>query len=326
MKLPRRAFLHLTAGAAALAALTRLACGQAFPSRYVRFIVPFPPGGTGDPVGRVIANRLSEVWGQQVVVENRGGAAGNIAAQVVAQAEPDGHTLFLGSIFLATNPFLFSSVGYDPIADLAPITKVGAFANLMVVPNSSPAKSVKGFIEFAKANRGRVTFASNGIGGTPHLCGELFKRMTGVEMVHVPYRGGGPALNDLIPGRVDVLFRTLPSTLPLARNGTLRALAVTSATRAHSAPDVPTVAESGVPGFELVGWNGLFMPARTPPDIIAKVHKDAVAALAHPSVKSKLEDMGVEVTASTPSELAVYLKSEMERWGPIIREIGIKAD
>ena len=150
--------------------------------------------------------------------------------------------------------------------------------------------------------------------------------MTGVEMVHVPYRGGGPALNDLIPGRVDVLFGTLPSTLPLARSGTLRALAVTSATRARSAPDIPTVAESGVPGFELVGWNGLFMPAKTPPDILAKVHKDAVAALAHPSVKSKLEEMGVEVTTSTPTELAAYLKSEMEQWGPIIREIGIKAD
>jgi tripartite-type tricarboxylate transporter receptor subunit TctC len=326
MKLPRRQFLHLAAGAAALPAVSRVARAQNYPNRYVRFVVPFPPGGTGDPVGRVIAARLSEVWGQQVVVENRGGAAGNIAAQTVAQAEPDGYTLFLGSFFLATNPFLFSSVGYDPIADLAPITKVGAFANLMVVPNSSPAKSIKGFIDFAKANRGRTTFASNGIGGTPHLCGELFKRMTGVEMIHVPYRGGGPALNDLIAGRVDVLFGTLPSTLPQARASTLRALAVTSAARAKSAPDIPTVAESGVPGFELVGWNGLFMPARTPPDILAKVHKDTVTALTNPSVRSKLEEIGVEVTTSTPTELGAYLNSEMAKWGSIIKEIGIRVE
>src|SRR4029450_2496004 len=189
-----------------LAAVSAIARAQSYPNRYVRLVVPFPPGGTGDPVGRVIAGRLSEIWGQQVVVENKGGAAGNIAAQTVAQAEPDGYTLFLGSLFLATNPFLFSSVGYDPIADLAPITKVGAFANLMVVPNSSPAKSVKEFMDFAKSNRGRTTFGSNGIAGTPHLCGELFRHMTGLEMVHVPYRGGGPALNDLIAGRVDVLF------------------------------------------------------------------------------------------------------------------------
>jgi tripartite-type tricarboxylate transporter receptor subunit TctC len=326
MKLPRRQFLVLAAGAAALPAVSAIARAQSYPNRYVRLVVPFPPGGTGDPVGRVIASRLSEIWGQQVVVENKGGAAGNIAAQTVAQAEPDGYTLFLGSLFLATNPFLFSSVGYDPIADLAPIAKVGAFANLMVVPNSSPAKSVKEFIDFAKSNRGRTTFGSNGIGGTPHLCGELFRHMPGLEMVHVPYRGGGPALNDLIAGRVDVLFGTLPSILPQARAGTVRALAVTSATRAHSAPDIPTISESGVPGFELAGWNGLFMPARTPPDIVAKVHKDVVATLTHSLVRAKLEEMGVEVTPSTPAELAAYLQSEMAKWGPIIKKIGIKSD
>jgi len=326
MQPSRRRFLRLTAGAVALTAAPSVANAQGFPSRYVRFVIPFPPGGTADPVARVLANRLSEVWGQQVVVDNRGGAAGNIAAQAVAQAEPDGHTFLLGSIFLATNPFLFSSVGYDPVTDLAPVTQVGAFPNLMVVPNSSPARSVGEFIAHAKAGRGRVSFASNGIGGTPHLSAELFKRMAGVEMLHVPYRGGGPAINDLIPGRVDVLFGTLPSTIPLARTGTLRALAVTSAERARSAPDIPTIAESGLPGFELLGWNALFMPARTPADIIAKVHRDTVAALAHPAVRPKLEEIGVEVTTSTPAELAAYLQSEMAKWGPIIRQIGIKVD
>jgi len=326
MKLPRRNFLRLAASAAALPAVSRIAWAQAYPNRYVRLVVPFPPGGTADPVARVIASRLSEVWGYQVVIENKGGAAGNIAAQTVAQAEPDGHTMLQGSFFLATNPFLYNSVGYDPIVDLAPVTLFGAFANLMVVPNSSPAKTVREFIDYAKAKRGRISYASNGIGGTPHLSGELFKHLAGVEMTHVPYRGGGPALNDLIPGRVDVLFGTLPSTLPQARTGTLRALAVTSRTRAHSAPDIPTLDEAGVQGFELVGWNGLFLPARTPANIVTKVHGDVIAALAYPPVKQKLEEMGLEVSGSTPDEFAAYLQSEMAKWGSIIKEVGIKAE
>jgi tripartite-type tricarboxylate transporter receptor subunit TctC len=314
------------ASVALLVSAAPLSQAQTYPSRTITLVVPFPAGGGNDALARLVAERMSRTLGQQVVVENRGGAAGNIAAQAVVQAEPDGYTFLLGSIFLATNPFLFSSVGYDPVADLAPVTLVGAFPNLMVVPNSSPARSVRDFIEHAKAGRGRVTFASNGLGGTPHLSAELFKRMAGVDMLHVPYRGGGPALNDLIPGRVDVLFGTLPSTIPLARTGTLRALAVTSPTRARSAPDVPTIAESGLPGFELVGWNALFMPAKTPADIVAKVHRDAVAALAHPAVRPKLEEIGVEVTTSTPAELAAYLQSEMAKWGPIIKEVGIKVD
>ena len=326
MKLPRRRFLQLAAAAAALPALPRIAPAQSYPSRYVRLVVPFPPGGAADPIARVLANRLSEIWGHQVVIENRGGAGGNLAAQAVAQSEPDGHTLLLGSIFLATNPFVYSSLGYDPIADLAPVTMVGAFPNLMVVPNSSPATSVKEFIGYAKANRGNTTYASNGIGGTPHLSGELFKRMAGIEMTHVPYRGGGPALNDLIPGRVDVLFGTLPSTLPQARSGMLRALAVTTITRSPFAPDLPTIAESGVPEFEVAGWNGLFLPARTRAEIVTKVRHDAIAAIAHPPVKQKLEEMGVDVITSTPAELAAHLKSEMAKWGTTIKEVGIKAD
>src|SRR5438094_435150 len=250
MKLPRRQILHLTVGAVALPTISRMASAQAYPTRPVRFIVPFPPGGSADPIARLIGNRLSEIWGQQVVIENKGGAGGNLGAQTAATAAPDGYTIFLGGAFMAKNPFLYSGSGYDPATDLAPVAKVCDFSNIMVVPNSSPVKSVREFIDYAKANRGKVTFASSGTGADPHMSAELFRKFTGVEMTHVPYRGGGPALNDVIPGRVDVYFGTLPSTLPVARNGQVRPLAVTSAKRSEFAPEVPTVAESGAPGCE----------------------------------------------------------------------------
>jgi tripartite-type tricarboxylate transporter receptor subunit TctC len=263
MKLPRRRFLHLAAGAAALPAMSRLVNAQAYPSRYVRFIVPFPPGGSADPIARVLANRLSELWGQQVVIENKGGAGGNAGAQAAASAAPDGYNIFLGGAFMAKNPFLYPSSGYDPVVDLVPVTKVCEFANVMVVPNSSPVKSVREFVDYAKANRGKVTFASSGVGAEPHMSAELFCRLAGIEMTHVPYRGAGPALNDVIPGRIDVFFGTMPSTLPLVRSGQLRALAVTSAKRSEFATELPTIAESGVPGYEYAAWYGLYVPAKT---------------------------------------------------------------
>jgi tripartite-type tricarboxylate transporter receptor subunit TctC len=291
----------------------------------VRFVVPFPPGGSTDPVARVLANRLSEVWGQQVVIENKGGAGGNIGAQAVAQSAPDGYTLFIATSFLATNPYLFSAVGYDPITDLAPVTRLTAFTNAMVVPNSSPAKSVKEFVDYAKTTRGK-TFASPGTGTIQHLSGELFKRMAGIELTHVPYRGGGPALNDLIPGRVDVMFATLPSVLPQIQSGTIRALAVTSATRVPFAPNIPSIAESGLPEFDVSDGHALFMPAKTPAEIVRKVHDDAVAALAHQPVKQKFEELAVSAATSTPAELTAYLKSEMAKWGTVIKDANIKAE
>ena len=204
------------------------------------------------------------------------------------------------------------------------MTLVGSITNVMVVPNSSPAKSVREFIDYAKANRGKITFASGGVGTTPHLSGELLKRMARIEMVHVPYNGGAPAaFNDLVGGRVDAVFGNLPALLPLIQTGVLRALAVTSATRSALAPDVPTIAESGLPGFEVMSWYALFMPARTLGEIVTKIHDDAVAALAHPPVKQRLEDLGVEVVTSTPAGLAAHLKAEMEKWGSIIKEAGI---
>ena len=326
MRFSRRNFLHLAAGAAALPILSHPARAQAYPNRYVRLVVPFPPGGSTDPVARVLANRLSEVWGQQVIIENKGGAGGNIGAQAAAQSAPDGYTLFIGTSFLATNPYLFTSVGYDPIADFAPVTRLTAFTNVIVVPNSSPAKSVKEFIDHAKTNRGKITFASPGTGTIQHLAGELFKRVAGIELTHVPYRGGGPALNDLIPGRIDSMFATLPSVLAQIQSGTIRAIAVTSASRVPFVPNIPTVAESGLPGFDVSDGHVLFVPARTPAELIRKVNRDVVDALAHPPVKQRLDELAVVGVASTPAQLAAYLKSEMKKWGAVIKDANIKAE
>jgi tripartite-type tricarboxylate transporter receptor subunit TctC len=326
MKLLRRQFLHLAAGAAALPAVSRIASAQAYPTRPVRFIVPFPPGGSADPIARVLGNRLSEMWGQQAVIENKGGAGGNLGAQTAATATPDGYTIFLGGAFMAKNPFLYPGSGYDPITDLVPVAKVCEFGNIMVVPNSSPVKSVREFIEHAKANRGKITYGSSGTGADPHMSTELFRKLAGIEMTHVPYRGGGPALNDLIAGRLDVYFGTLPSTLPLARNGQVRALAVTTAKRSEFAPELPTIAESGVAGYEYSSWYGVYAPAKTPAEIIRKLHEDIVAALAHPQLKQRLADIATSVTPSNPAELATLLKSDIELWGPIIKAANIRGE
>ncbi len=325
MKLPhRRQFLQLTAGAAALPPVSRIAWAQAYPSRYVRFVVPFPPGGGGDAIARPLANRLSEIWGQQVVIENKGGAGGNIGSQAVAQSAPDGYTILLYGPGLAINPWLYPT-GYNAANDLAPITLVTVIPNLMMVPNSSPAKSVKEFIDYAKANRSKVTFASTGIGASPHLSGELFKRKASIEMTHVPYRGASLAMNDLIPGRVDAMFSNLPCVISQHQSRTIRGLAVTSAKRSPAAPELPTIGET-VPGYEVSGWWALFVQAKTPNDIVNKIHSDATAALGHPSVRERYEAIGAPVTTSTPAELAALLASETEKWGPIVKEAGIKPE
>ncbi len=325
IKVRRRRFLLLGAAAAALPAVLRIAGAQSYPNRYVRFIVPFPPGGSADPIARVLANRLSELWGQQVVIENKSGAGGNIAAQAVAQSAPDGYILFIGGTFLARNPYIYSSI-VDPMADLTPVTRICTFTNLMVVPNSSPANSVREFVEYCKANPGKITFASSGTGASPHLSGELFKRLAGVEMIHVPYRGGGAALNDLIPGRVNSMFATMPSVLAQVQSKIVRALGVASATRSPFAPDIPTIAESGIPGFDVSDGYGLFLPPKTPDDIVGKVHRDTVAALAHPPVRQRFVEIAASIVISTPAELTNLLKSDMDKWGPIIKELGIKPE
>jgi tripartite-type tricarboxylate transporter receptor subunit TctC len=324
MKFQRRQFLVMAASASALPAVSRTAIAQTYPNRFVRFVVPFPPGGSADPIARVLANRLTELWGQQVVIENKGGAGGNIAALAVAQSAPDGYTLFMGGTFLATNPFLYSSV-VDPTTDLTPVTRICTFTYVMIVPNSSPATSVSEFIEYCKANRGKISFASTGTGAA-YLSGELFKRLTGVEMTRIPYRGGGLALNDLIPGRVDAMFATMPSVLALIQNKTVRALGVASSTRSPFAPDIPTIAESAVSSFDVSDGYALFFPPKTSPRIVNKVHDDTVAALAHPPVRQRLGEIAASPVNSTPTELATLLTSEMDKWGPIIKELGIKPD
>jgi tripartite-type tricarboxylate transporter receptor subunit TctC len=257
------------------------------------------------------------------VVENRGGASTNIGTEAVVRADPDGYTMLLQSMPLAVNRFLFPALSYDAISDLAPVSLLCEYANIMAVPVSSPAHSVGEFIAYAKANKGKVTFASSGHGTSVHLSGELFKRMAGIEMLHVPYRGAGPAFNDLVPGRVDVMFNNIGAVLPLIQGGKLRGLAVTTAKRMPAVPHLPPIAEAGVPGFDVSSWYALFAPAKTPPEIIRKMHADTVAALNDQATKERLEQLGVLVVGSTPEQLAAFLKAEMDKWAPVIKEAGI---
>ena len=321
----RRRFIALGSAALAAPAFARAARAQGYPSRFVRLIVPFPPGGAVDNAARIIAGRLGEMWGQQMVIENKGGAGGNIAAQAVLQADADGYTVYICSIGHAINQFIYKSLGYDPVADFAPVTLMCVYPNILAVPNSSPDRSVPEFIARAKADPGKVTYASSGIGTSLHLAGELFKRMAGVDLTHIPYRGAGPALNDLIPGRVDAIFANFPSTLPYVQQGQLRGLGVTTAQRQPEVPDLPAIAEF-VPGYDVSSWFALFVAAKTPPDILARLHADAIAALNTPAVKARYAQLGATVVGSTPAALAAHLKGEMDRWGPVIKAAGIKVE
>src|SRR5262245_1836237 len=272
-RLHRRKFLHLAAGAAVLPAHSRIARAQAWPTRVVRLINGFPAGGGNDAAARIVASRLSVIWGQQVIVENKAGAAGNIAFETVARAAPDGYTIMFGYAGMAINPFLYSP-NFDPITDFTPITLIGTYGNLLVVPNSSPVRSLQEFIERAKTNRG-TTFASPGIGTTPHLAGELLKRRAAIELTHVPYRGvAAGSMSDLIAGRIDSMFNTTGSLLQAVRAGQIRGLAVTSLERPETASEFATFAESGVPGFDVSGWYALFAPAKTPLEIVNKISAD----------------------------------------------------
>ena len=324
--LNRRRFVGLAAAAiAAPPILPSRATGVDWPVKPVRVVVPFTPGGSTDITARLIGNRLQEIWGQSVVIENKGGAGGNIAADMVAHSDADGYTIFISGPGMATNRFLYPSLSYDPVGDFAPVTMLITQPNLMCVPNSSPAKSVKEFIDFCNAHRGKVTFASSGNGTTLHLSGELFKRMAKVELPHIPYRGGAPAINDLIPGRVDVIFDNLPSIISHVRSDSVRGIAVTTKDRVSVLPDMPTIGET-VPGFDVVSWFGFFVPAKTPKDIVAKINADTNAALVYPAVKSRFEDLGAVPKGSTQAELAAFLQSETDKWGPVIRDAQIKVE
>jgi tripartite-type tricarboxylate transporter receptor subunit TctC len=321
----RRRFAAQVAASAfvAPAALAQPSPAQGWPNRFVRVVVPYASGGPTDAVVRTVADPLARAWGQQLVIENKGGAGTNIGAEAVARSDPDGYTLLVGSSALAMNRNLYRSLNYDAVVDFTPVTLICSFPFFMCIPNSSPAKSVQEFIAYAKEKRGTLTFATPGPGTPPHMAGELFKRMAGIELVHVPYRGASYA--DLIAGRIDLQFAS-GVALELIKSGQVRGLAVSSAKRNAAAPAVPTVAEAGVPGFEVSSWFAFFSPARTPPDIIKKISADTVAALADPAVKSRLEGLGYTVIGSTPEDLATHLQSDIDKWGPVIKDAGIRID
>ena len=321
-RLRRRDVLAL-AGAATLA-LPRAARAQRWPSQPVRIICPIAAGGGIDATARILAPQLSETWGERVIVENKTGGAGNIAAEYVAHAPPDGHTIYIATFPHATNRWLYQSISYDPVADFAPVTLIALYPLVMVVPNSSPAHSVKEFIAYARTKK--LSYASSGNGTSLHLAAELFQRSAGIEMTHVPYRGAGPAFADVIPGRIDVMINFTSSSLPLVRQGQLRALAVTTAERLAVAPELPTMAEAGVAGVEVASWSAFLVPARTPRELIEKIHAATVKALAEPSVKQKLEAGGAVIEGSTPEELAAFLAAELDKWGRVIKAANIRPE
>jgi tripartite-type tricarboxylate transporter receptor subunit TctC len=322
----RRRLIEMSAASWLATALPGGAWAQDWPRRVVRLIVPFPPGGGADTIARLLGGRLSEMWGQQVVIDNRAGAGGNLASEAAARSAPDGYTMYLAGDFQATNQFLYAKLGYDPVADFLPISLVVQFPVAIAVPKSSPDHSIREFIARAKADPGNLTLATPGYGTSPHLAAELFRRVAGITLTHVPYRGAAPAIQDLLGGRVDAFFNNIAPLVPLMREGQVRVLAVTSADRVPTVPEVPTLAESALPGFDVSGWYALFVPARTPPAIVEKIHAAAAAALAEPSIKGRLEELGMVVVGSTPEELALYFKAEVEKWGPVIKAAGLKAE
>ena len=313
---------------AIVALATTTAGAQAlYPNKPVRIVVPFPAGGTTDILARAAAQKLSEAWNQPVIVDNRPGAAGNIGAELVAKAAPDGYTLLMGTVGThAINASLYSKMPYDHVKDFVPVILVAGVPNVLVVNPNLPVKSMQELIDYAKANPGKLNFASSGNGTSIHLSGELFKTMTGVKMSHVPYKGSSPALTDLIGGQVDLMFDNLPSSLPFIKAGKLRALAVTSTSRAAALPDVPTIAESGVPGFEASSWFGLLAPAGTPRNVVTKVNGDVAKWLASPDAKEKLAAQGANVAGGSPEDFAKHIQTETAKWAKVVKDSGAKID
>ena len=303
--------------------LLSTAHAQIYPTRPVRLLVGFPPGGGSDVGARIIANRLSEVWGQQVIVENKPGAGGHLAIEIAAHATPDGYTMIWVGGAIPLYGLMIKSINYDPEADLRPVTLVGTYPNILAVPNSSPWQSVRELIAAAKANPGIVTFSSPGVGTSPHLTGVLFARLSGIDIRHVPYRGGGQALTDLIAARVDCMFNTAGTLLTAIRAGQVRGLAVTSRKRFATAPELPTIAESGVPDLDVTSWYALYMPANSPSSLVQKVSHDAVEILSERAVKAKYEQLGILSGGSTPAELADRGRSEANLWRSVMEATGI---
>jgi tripartite-type tricarboxylate transporter receptor subunit TctC len=325
MKLPRRNFLHLAAGFAALPVVSRFAWAQAYPSRPVRIIVGFAPGGATDIMARLMGQSLSERLRQPFVIENKPGAATNIATEAVVNAAPDGYTLLVVTSVNAINASVYEKLNFNLIRDVVPVASIHREPFVMEANPSVPVKTVAEFIAYAKANPGKLTMASAGIGSGNHISGELFKMMTGVNLVHVPYRGGGPALVDLISGQVQVLFATMSSSIEYVRAGKLRALAVTTATRSSVLPDIPTVAEF-VPGYESSFWTGVGAPKNTPAEIVDKLNKEMNATLADPKFKARLADLGGTALSGSPLDFGKFVADETDKWAKVVKFAGVKAD
>jgi tripartite-type tricarboxylate transporter receptor subunit TctC len=325
MKLPRRRFLRLAAGTASLPAVTRFAQAQTYPTRPVRVIVGFPAGGGSDITARLMGQWLSERLGQPFVVENRPGAATNIATEAVVRAPADGYALLLFGSSSAINATFYEKLPFDLIRDIAPVAGINRVPYVMVVSASVPAKSVPEFITYAKANPGKINMASSGNGSVQHVSGELFKMMTGVSMVHVPYRGAAPALTDLISGQVQVMFDAVSSSIDYIRSGKLRALAMTTAARSEALPDLPTVSDF-VPGYETSSWSGIGAPKNTPTEIIDKLSQEINAALADPKTKARLADLGSVPMPMSPANFGKLIAESVEKWGNVLRAANIKPE
>jgi tripartite-type tricarboxylate transporter receptor subunit TctC len=323
-----RTFPFLLLGFAAwILPLCAGAQAPAYPTRPIRLVVPFPPGGATDILAREVAKHLTDAWGQSVVVDNRPGAGGNIGSELVAKAAPDGYTLEMGTVGThAINASLYSKMPYDHVKDFVPVILVAGVPNVLEVNPSVPVNSVQELIAYAKANPNKLNFASSGSGTSIHLSGELFKVMAGVQMTHVPYKGSAPALQDLLGGQVQLMFDNLPPSLPQIKAGKLRALAVTSATRAPALPDVPTVAEAGLPGFEASSWFGVLAPAGTPPDIVTKLNAEIAKWLTSPEAKEKLAGVGANIAGGTPEDFARHIQAETAKWAKVVKESGAKVD
>ena len=314
------------AAVAVLASLCATAFAQNYPARPIRMILGFAPGGSTDLVARVVAQKMSESWGQQVVVDNRPGANGIIGADLVAKANADGYSLLLSSIGpMAINASLYK-MPYDIVADFAPVTYTGNVTNLLVVHPSVAATNVKELIALAKAQPGKLTFGSSGTGGAPHMAVELFRILAKVSVTHVPYKGGGPAMADLVGGQISGSFASMPSSIPFVRAGKLRALAVTAPKRSPAEPTVPTISEAGIPGFSVLDWQGLFTTGKTPPAVVNKLNAEVVRILALPDVVEKLAVAGVEIQTSTPKEWGEFVKSEIAKWSKVVKEAGVKVE
>ncbi len=309
------------------AACSVLASAQSYPGKPLRLVVPFAAGGATDVLARIVGKELGDRLKQTVVVDNRGGAGGTIGSDAVARAQPDGYTLLMGAVGThAINVSLYKKLSYDPVKDFEPVILVATVPNVLVVPVALPVKSVKELISFGKANPGKLNFASSGSGTSIHLSGELFKTMTGIDMQHIPYKGSGPAMADLLAGQTQMMFDNLPSSMPHIKAGRLRPLAVTSAKRFPALPEVPTIAEAGVPGYEASSWFGIFAPAATPPQIIALLNGELNKILAAPDTRKRLLEQGADAAGGTPEQFAALIKSEIPKWAKVVKESGAQVD